>query len=299
MNRVLVRLALPCLLIATQVQADDGPIFKQLEALGGKVTIKDGVVTQVSFTDCSQLGEAEFRAIGQLTHLKNLTLYGKCQGLTDATVIHLTGLKELETLGTDGAQLTDDGLKHLSALANLRSASFFHTSFRMKGFTGVGFGHLQACSKLEKLTVAGVSMGDEGVAAIASITQLRDFSTWHTYQTETGNALIAKLPNLRALKIGQRLARAGAKAPSLSDASLPVLARMTTLETLKLGEAHFTAEALRTLKSLPNLKQLTLYETDLSATDADKIRKELPGATIDWQPLTHEQRKKFELYLKP
>ncbi|MDB6116226.1 MAG: hypothetical protein JWO08_7 [Verrucomicrobiaceae bacterium] len=267
-----------------------------LEALGGKVVLAQGSVSQLSFTDCSKLGDAEFRAIGSLAHLKSLTLYGKCHGLDDTTIVHLAGLKELESIGTDGAQLTDEGLKHFAAFTALRSAAFFHTSFGMKGFTGRGFGALQACPNLERLTVAGISMGDEGFAAIAQIQQLRDLSTWHTYQTEAGNAEIAKLP-LQSLRIGQRLPHAGAK-PSLTDASLPVFAAMKTLENVKLGEAHFTVEALTKLKELPKLKSLTLFETDLSVAEAESLRTALPGVKLDVQPLTGEQRKKFEMYLK-
>jgi hypothetical protein len=284
--------------IAETLHADDNAIAQQLQALGGNITAKEGVVSQVSFSDCSKLGETEFRAIAQLTHLKNLTLHGKCHGLTDATVTHLTGLKELKTLSTDGAQLTDAGMKHLSALTNLRGASFFHLSFRMEGFTGAGFAHLRNCPKLEKLTVAGMSMGDEGFAAISTITQLRELRTWHTYQTEAGNVHLTKLPNLTSLQIGQRLPGGGAKEPSLSDASIQTLSTIKSLESLKIGEAHLTLAALRGLKALPKLKLLTLYETDFPAADVEALRAHLPGVKIDLQPLTDEQRKKLEHYLK-
>jgi hypothetical protein len=283
---------------ASLLRADDSAIARQLEALGGKVTQKDGAVSQITFTDSSKLGDAEFRAIGQLSHLKSLTLYGSCRGLTDATLPHFAGLKELETLGTDGAQLTDAGLKHLTALTNLRGISFFHLSFRMEGFTGTGLGHLRDCPKLERLTVAGMSMGDEGFAAISTVTQLRELATWHTYQTEAGNAHIAKLPHLTKLQIGQRLPRPMAKAPSLSDASIPTLTTIASLESLKIGEARFTLAALRGLKALPKLKLLTLHETDLPAADVEALQAELPGVKIVHQPLTDEQRKKLEMYLK-
>src|SRR5207244_4137261 len=98
--------------------------------------------------------------------------------------------------------------------------------------------------------------------------------------------------------IGQRLPRAGAAAPSLSDASLATLVKIKTLTSLKLGEAHFTPEALVALASLPQLTQLTFFETDLSAADIEKVRASLPKLKIEWQPLTEEQRKKFEQYLK-
>ena len=298
MKPIATLFALTLSFVTLTATADDKAVSTKLEALGGKVTLKDNVATQLGFTDCSKLGDAEFQLIGQLTHLKGMTLYGKCHGLDDKTVVHLLSLKELESLGTDGAQFTDDGLKQLTGFQQLKSASFFHTSFGIKGFTGVGFGHLKGCPKLERLTVAGISMSDDGFAAIATITQLKDFSTWHTYQTEAGNAHIASMPNLQSLKLGQRLPGGGRKAPSLSDASIPTLAKMKSLETLRIGEARFTIEALGGLKTLPKLKLLNLYESELVATDIDKLREALPGVKIDWQIATDEQRKKNEMYLK-
>jgi hypothetical protein len=288
-----------CLQLTFSVYADDSAVAKQLEALGAKVIIKEGVVSQVDFKDCSKLGEAEFKLIGQLPRLKNLTLYNKCNALNDATVGPLTELKELESLGTDGAQFSDEGLKQLAKLKNLKSASFFHTSFGVKTFKGTGFGYLKDCPKLERLTVAGISMSDEGFAAIATITQLRDFSTWHTYQTEAGNAELAKLPNLKTLKLGQRLPRGGMKlAPSLSDVSIPTLAKMQALETLRISEGRFTVEALKALKALPKLKVLNIAESELTAGSIEELRKELPNAKVDLEPLTEDQKKKLEMYLK-
>lgn len=277
--------------------ADVGDVVQQLQALGGKVVQKDGVVTEFTLTDCKKLGPEEFKLIGQMTTLKKLTLYGGCHGLNDETLPSLGGLKNLEAIGTDGARLTDEGLKHFAAFVNLKQASFFHTSFGMPGFTGVGFGHLKACPKLERLTVAGISMGDEGLAAIATITHLKDFSTWHTYQTEAGNAHIAKLPNLRALKLGQRLPGKDRKATSLSDASLGTLAGMSRLEDLKIGEARFTLEGLKTLKGLPALKALLLYETDFPETALEPLKQELPKVKITLEPLTESQRKKLDQYV--
>jgi hypothetical protein len=283
---------------AVRAEDEQAAAPTKLEALGGKVTRKEGVVTQVSFTDCSKLGDAELRAIGKLTGLKSLTIYGGCKGLNDDTVGHLATLKDLETLNTEGVQLSDDGLAKLAALKSLKGASFFHLSFRKEGFTGKGFAAWKDLPKLERLTVAGMSMGDEGFAAIATLTQLKELATWHTYQTEAGNAEIAKLPNLVRLHIGQRLPRKDAKAPSLGDASLPTLAGIKTLETLKIGEARFTLPALKGLKALPKLKKLIIYETDIAAADIDALKAELKDVQVEFQPLTDEQRKKLDVYLK-
>ena len=282
----------------SSAHADDAPIAKQLEALGAKVTQADGAVSQVNLTDCSKIGDAELRAIGQLAHLKTLVLYGGCKGLNDQTVPHLAALKELEVLGTEGAQLSDAGLKHLAALSSVRQMSFFHLSLELPGFTGAGFVHLKACPKLERLTVAGIKMGDEGFAAIGTLSQLRDFSTWHTWQTEAANAMLAKLPNLTKLKLGQRMPNPSKTGPSLSEASIPTLLTMQNLESLNIGEAHFTLGELSKLKGLPKLKLLTLWATDFPEADVEKLRAVLPGVKIDYQPMTPDQQKKFDQYLK-
>jgi hypothetical protein len=298
MHRHLTAIFASLQIFSIMAAADDAAAVKeQLVAVGGKVVEKGGAITELTITDCKKLGPAEFKLIGQVTSLKKLTLYGGCHGLNDETLPSLAGLKELEAIGTDGAKLTDDGLRHFAAFGNLKQASFFHTSFGMPGFTGVGFGHLKACPNLERLTVAGISMGDDGFAAIATITQLKDFSTWHTYQTEAGNAHIAKLPNLRSLKLGQRLPGKDRKATSLSDISLVTIAGMKTLEDLKIGEARFTLEGVKVLKGLPSLKTLLLYETDFPETGVEPLKQALPTVKVTLDPLTEPQRKKLDQYV--
>ncbi|MEW6305177.1 MAG: hypothetical protein AB1705_17005 [Verrucomicrobiota bacterium] len=286
---------------ALSARADDSSIATHLRSLGAEVTPATGAVTKVTFRDSSKLGDAEFRQIGQLTKLKSLTLYGKCEGLNDQTLPHLAGLKELEELATDSVQLSDAGLKHLTAFTNLRSASFFHISLRLKGFTGAGFAHLKPLARLERLTVAGTPFNDEGMAAVAQLSQLKEFSTWHTYQTEAGNAQLTKLPNVRSLRLGQRLRRydGGSNALSLTDESLATLATVKTLETLSLDEVRLTYAGLSRLKALPHLKKLVLARANVPPADVEKLRADLPKVTIDWKPLTDAERAALEKMLKP
>ena len=260
----------------------------------------DGVVTKVFFKDCSKLGDAEFRLIGQIKDLKSLTLYGQCKGLTDETLPHLSGLTKLEELGTDGIQVSDAGLAKLTALTSLRSLSFFHPSFGMKGFDGSGFAALKALPNLERLTIAGTPFDDKGMAAIAEIKQLHDFRTWHTYQTQAGNEWLVKLPELKSLWLGQRLRRydGGSNAVSLDAATFDVLTKLKTLESLTLDEARLSLAALLRLKELPRLKKLELRRIDISAADVEALRTLLPAVAIDWKPLTDEERSKFEAIVK-
>ncbi len=272
-----------------------------IEALGGKVTKTDGVVTKVFFQNCAKLGDAEFRMLGKLSELKGLTLYGQCKGLNDTTLAHLAGLSNLEELGTDGIQVTDAGLAGFAAFKNLRSLAFFHPSLGMPGFNGSGFAALKALPKLEKLTIAGTSFDDRGMAAVAEIKQLRDFRTWHTYQTQAGNEYLTELPLLRSLWLGQRLRRYDGKPNTLSldDSTFTVLAKLTGLEALTLDEAELSPAALARLKELPKLTKLDLKRIDIAPTEIERLRAELPKTTIVFTPLTDEERQKLKTFLHP
>ncbi|MCA9034494.1 MAG: hypothetical protein KDA91_05150, partial [Planctomycetaceae bacterium] len=262
------------------------------------VVEENGWVTELSFRDSSVLHDEEWKQIGQLSHLKKLTTYGKAHGLNDQTVGYLLDLEQLESLSTDGAQLSDAGLAQLAGMKKLKSAAFFHLSFRMEGFTGEGFRAWKELKSLERLTVAGMSMGDDGFAAISEITSLQELSTWHTYQTEAGNAHIVRLPHLRYLKLGQRLPRGKGLPPSLSDATIRTLTQMPAVEKLQIGEARLTFDALVQLKSLKTLKELTIYSTDIPVIQIDALRKEMSGVKIRHEPITPEQKTRLDSYLQ-
>ena len=271
-----------------------------LKALGAEVVAKDGQITKVTFKDCSKLGEAEYRVLGGLKTLKSLTLYGGKKTLTDATLPHLTTLTELEELNTEGTHLTDDGLKHFAAFKNVKSMAFYHPSLDVKGFTGAGFAALKELPKLERLTIAGTRADDRLMEAVGQVTQLKDFRTWHTQQSQAGNAHLRKLPQLRHLTLGQRLRRwdGGSNALSLDDATLDVLSKLSTLESLSLDETRLSLDALLKLKALPNLKKLELRRIEINAEDVEKLKAALGSVKVDVKPLTDEERKKLEAYLK-
>lgn len=272
-----------------------------LTDLGGQFQPATGAPAQLSFRDCSKLGKAEFELIRSLNTLRKLTLYGSCKGLTDDTLPLLAKLTDLEELNTDGIQVTDDGLKALSTLPNLRGLSFFHPSWGSKDFVGIGVAHFAALPKLERLTIAGSPFNDEGMAAVGKLTQLTSFSTWHTFQTEAGNQHLLQLTKLKSLRLGQRLRKYDGKPnpPSLSDETLDVLARLKSLETLGLDEARLSYAALAKLKALPNLKKLSLERIDISVEDVELLKKDLRNVAIELKPLTEEQRVGLEKMLRP
>jgi hypothetical protein len=293
------------LLLALVVPALAAEPADSMRTIGAQIKEKDGEILEITFKDCSKLGEAEFRLIGQCLKLKSITLYGGCAGLNDQTAPLLANLSELENLGTDGLKLSDNGFTSLAALKNLRSLSMFHPSWNLPTFTGAGLAHLKDLPKLEKLTFAGSTAGDAALEAVGQLKQLKEFSTWHTAQTQAGNAHLLNLPELKSLRIGQRLPMRGAPTPaSFDDSTLPTLAKITSLETLHLFEARLSFAALEQLKALPKLKTLRITQSDVSPEDIEKLRAALPDVKLDFQPMDAKERdellvKKLKLSLAP
>jgi hypothetical protein len=149
--------------------------------------------------------------------------------------------------------------------------------------------------------VAGCPFNDEGLAAVGKLTQLENFRTWHTYQTEAGNVHLKSLTNLKSLHLGQRLRRydGESNAHSLTDKTLDIVAELKSLETLTLAEQKFSMDALTKLKALPNLKRLELSQVDIPAADIEAVKAALPRVTVDWKAVTAEERTKLKRLLAP
>lgn len=279
--------------------ADDAAAAEQLRKAGADVTLASGVVTAVAVKDLAKFTDADFDVLGRLIHLKTLSTSG--EALNDRTLTYLTGLVALEDLSTNAAQFTDDGLWQLSLLSNLKQIKFFHTSLRRKDFTGRGLAQLASLKNLRRLTVAGCPFNDEGMAAVGKLTQLENFRTWHTYQTEAGNRHLLGLTNLKSLHLGQRLRRydGSSNAHSLTDATLDIVTQLKSLDTLTLAEQQFSTAALSRLSALPNLKRLELTQVDIPAEEVERVRKALPGVQVVWQTVSADDRAKLGRLLAP
>jgi len=257
------------------VGADDAEIGKLFKAKGAEVKESKGVVTALTVPDGSQWTDADFRQIAELQHLKMLSL---SKGLDDGRLSQLAALADLEYLQTNLAQVTDEGLKPLARLKNLKNLKFFHPG---KEFTGAGLVHLGNLPNLESLTVAGsLAFNDDGMAAVTKLAGLKEFRTWHAGSTDEGVKKLKELKHLKSLHLGQRLTYKPPACPT--DATIAVLADMKSLESLQLDEARLTFTALRLLKQLPALKKLTLGGIDISKDDVERLKRELPLVKVEW-----------------
>jgi hypothetical protein len=275
------------LLLLLTLSADD-EVIRQLKDKGVKAS-----ATSAEVADCSKWTEDDFKLLAKLTKLKSLS-FGP--GLGDAHLPLLAGLSELESLQTNLATITDDGVGGLAAFKNLKILKFFHPS---KSFTGSGLAKLAGMEKLERLTVAGsLAFDDAGMAAVGKLTRLKEFRTWHAGQTLEGVKHLKGLTNLKNLTLGQRLAY---KPPTtIADDTLAVLAELKSLETLELQEARLKRESLVQLKALTGLKTLNLAGIDIAEAEVEALRKELTGVDVKWSKPSDVYQKRIDaLFGKP
>lgn len=321
--RTLVSSVLGIACVMATAAADEGTVAEKLTDLGGRVIQHNGVVTEVSFDDLMKRGTQEdlkrlyanleqrelrdepslarveevLQLISQLPNLRQLRL-SKCP-ICDAQLPLITGLKNLVHLQLEATLLSDDAYKQLAELTQLRTLALYHPALERKEFTGKGLAALKNLPHLEKLIYAGMvparsapnSTYDDGIAAIGELSQLKEFQTWHTYQSEAGNAALLKLNQLKTIKLGGWLSRP----PSVSDQTLATLAQLKSLETITLEEARFSPSAFAELRKLPSLKKLDMArEVDIPGGDIEALRALLPGVSITWQPASERTKSRLD-----
>jgi len=279
------------LILPAMLHAGDAEILAALKSKGAEFTETNGTVTGLAFGDCSTLTPADYAQIRQLAQVKSLNMG---RGFNDAGLKALGEMPALESLSTNGMDATDEGIRALAAFKALRTIAFFHPGKRL---TGTGLAALAALPRLERLTVAGsVAFADEGMAAVATITHLKNFRTWHTGVTIAGVKKLAALKELTSITLGQRLSYE--PPTTLSDAALPVLAELPLLADIGLGEARLTLGALGELKKLTQLKRLALDGIDIAEADIAALKQQLPKTDVRWTPPTDTNKKRIEALFK-
>jgi hypothetical protein len=271
------------------------PVLEPLKAKIGNHWAFKGMVLE--FHANQPLTEDQFKAIENLG-IRRIAI-GNAKGIDDSSIKRLAKLN-LEGFVTDGSQLTDEAFRYLATMKSLKNLSFYHPAFGNKGFTGSGFALLKDLPELETLTFAGTSTGEEAMAAIGELTQLKQLSTWHTQQTDPRNLYLLKLTNLRSLKLGNSLSKHNGKPrqPCLTDVTLATIAQMKSLENIELTEIQLTFPVIEQLSALPNLKKLKLEGVDISAKDIEKLRTKMAGVSIEWKPMTEAEIKRLQDFLK-
>ena len=243
----------------------------------------------------TKFNDAWMAPIGKLTNLKVLrfTNNGK---ITDAGMVQLAGLKNLETLSIVGTHITgkayaqfegftkvtrvshrgssidDEGLRQLcDHLPNLESLSLAHAKF-----TDVGAPHLAKLTKLKGLEVGASKATPQALKHIAKL-PLEYLQLGEGFESGAAIAFIKDLATLRRLTL--------TNAQAITNADLLVIAGLTQLEHLEIGKMPLPDERIPALKPFAFLKSMRVVPAKAPFTSEQqaKIQAVLPNTTLSFK----------------
>ena len=121
-------------------------------------------------------------------------VYVQLRGLTNAALVHLKGLTNLQTLILYGCtEVTDAGLEHLKGLMKLQRLTLYYTNI-----TDEGLVHLKGLTKLNVLYFNFTTITDAGLEHLKGLTNLQRLDLDNTHVTDEGvKKLQTALPNCR------------------------------------------------------------------------------------------------------
>ena len=183
--------------------------------------------------------------------------------ISDDSLKHLAGFKSLKRIGLRGAKVTDAGLVHLRNLSSLERISLEST-----GISGKGFSSLADTTSINTLWLSNSDITDEGLKHIAKLKSLERLFLINTAISDTGIEHISRLKALKELNLGT----SGVSRMKLSGAALSHIAKLTSLESLRLPDGITDAD-LAKLEGLTGLKRLDIGCIQLTGAGIQTLKE--------------------------
>jgi hypothetical protein len=204
-----------------------------------------GVIDELGITELRAAGsmtDAVMARLPELTQLRRLKINGGSTQLTDAGLMHLAqmpNIEELDLAEYPGGRITDRGLEFLQHLPNLKSFMICWQS----GISDAGLANLRFCDNLESVDLLGTPTGDGAIKALVEKPKLRRLKTGR-FVTDQGLSLLRHFPIFREWRGG------------------PVTYSLTSPDaepTMLLLDGPITNEGLRNLAELDGLFGLSFF----------------------------------------
>lgn len=228
----------------------------------------------LAHTKITDLGLEHLR---KLENVRELDCY-YCEYVTEDGLAHLRGWKKLEKLNLRGSHVTSKVFEHLAQLTALRELDISNTQVYDEGFE-----QLTTLPNLEKLAIGGNLLTGSALSLLEhapALTHLDvggiqrvDSGLWGLALTTENLARLGRLTRLRWLSLaGATLSDRGTDRPGHPDAErselrdLSALRALKELEYLDLSRQPVSDEAVKTLGTLPKLRELRLQMTKTAAS---------------------------------
>ena len=216
-------------------------------------------------------------------YFRNVVSVSFTHRATDADLVQVEKLSQLERLDLYGSAVTYRGLAKLKGLHHLQTVVLVRTKVG-----DAGLAQLAGITSLRILSLEGTELSDEGVSHLRGLTNLEDLDLANTLVSDAGLAHLKGFSKLQALD----LSRTG-----ITDAGLRHLERLTGLRELSLSRTKITDAGLKHLKELANLTELTLDRTAVGDAGLLQIEglNQLTTLSLDHTKVSDAAISRFQL----
>ena len=227
---------------AKQLAQDLGVLLK--EDAAGNVVLLDTAAKR-SWVDDYQLQE-----LLVFPHLQSLTVEGP--SVSDVIMPQIGKLTELSSLAMRNTLITNESLAELKPLKTLRIIDLRVSPL----LNDSALNTLAEMQPLRAVRLLGVNISDRGVIQLLKLPQLSELDVRNCRGvTKTGIEALVGKTSLKTLKLG---------GGAMGDETLAVVARLNQVTTLSLDNCPITDQGLAGLAKLP-LVDLTIYQcTDVT-----------------------------------
>lgn len=187
--------------------------------------------------------------------------------IDDKAVADLCTQKGLVQLNLQGVDLTDDGLKHIGSLTELRKLSLSDTLVTPKGLS-----ILRNLPLLENLNLSRIPLGERVNEPLQPLKNLYSLDLTGTQLTDKAVMNLPAFPKLRTLILRRN---------NLTDKCICSLLRYRGLQNLDFTDTLVTGEGLKRLKGLPSLRLIIIRTAVLKVGDKSQIKKLIPGVKVE------------------
>lgn len=181
---------------------------------------------------------------------------------SDKTLEVIGGLRQLGSLQILNASVTDEGLKNLRGLSQLKSLQF-HCATYSKPIGDKAMEHVGSLSQLEELHLGRADVTDDGLAHLRGLKRLTGLIIGGRGITDQGMAHLAELRELKVITL---------TCPGITAEGICHLAKLTELTSLTLHGDGLTGAGLESVTNLPRLKSLHLADTSLTDASVETLK---------------------------
>jgi hypothetical protein len=266
----------------------DGPFTRKgLNSLGGL----DGVVGLSFFWHTTGLRGDDLQGLNGLSNLA----YLGCQDqmCDDDAMSHIAALPKLRMLMGQGAVATDEGFKSLSRSQTIE----YFWGRECPNFNGAGFVALSGMRALKGLAVSCKFVDDAALASLPDFPSLKEFVPMDVGDdgfrhigcsrqleslilmycrdtTDVATGHLVEMPKLKKYHAGYTL---------ITDASLEMLSRIKSLETISFEGCKFITDAgVPFLATLPRLREISIG--GCPKVTRSGVTGFSPGVTVNYDP---------------